>query len=282
VRQFTVVGQSRTWRDGTGPANPLHHPPGGWAEPVSTVVPERHLPLPVPRGAGLTHRGLVRDRNEDAILTDPSGRLWAVADGMGGYGHGEVASDIVIDCLAMIGDGEPAGPALAARLAEANARVRRTAAEAGYGQMGATVVALIVDRAMAHLAWAGDSRAYLFRGRRLRLLTRDHTFVQSLIDRGELSAEEAETHPEAHIVTRAVGGGDQLELDQFDFPLVGGDRLMLCSDGLSRVVYDGAIEQALASAPDPEEAANRLVREALDGGAPDNVSVIVIDIRDGR
>jgi protein phosphatase len=246
---------------------------------ITTVVPMRFQP-PVSFGAGMTHRGRVRDRNEDAILTDPDGRLWAVADGMGGYGHGEVASDIVIDCLETIPDEADPGHALVGRLEEANRRVLATAAERGYGQMGATVVALIVDRAIAHIAWAGDCRAYLLRSGRLRLLTRDHSVVQSLVDRGMLSADEAEGHPEAHIVTRAVGGGEEFDADRIDFPITDGDRLMLCSDGLPRCVYEGAIEQVLATAPDPDAAAGRLMREALDAGAPDNVSIIVVDIRD--
>lgn len=248
---------------------------------ITTVVPSRFFPAPIARGSGLTHRGRVRERNEDAILTDPSGRLWAVADGMGGYGHGDVASDIVIDCLETIGDDENADVALLDRLAEANRRVCHKAAEAGFGQMGATVVAMIIDRGVARLAWAGDSRAYLLRGRRLRMLTRDHTWVQSLVDRGELSPDQVENHPEAHIVTRAIGGAEHVEVDRVDLPLMHGDRLMLCSDGLPRCVYEQTIEAILAAAADAEDAAGLLVREALDNGAPDNVSAIVIDITDG-
>lgn len=251
---------------------------GGGMTGVTTVVPNQRFAMPTVRGAGLTHRGLLRERNEDAILTDPTGRIWAVADGMGGYGHGDVASDMVIDCLETIGDDEDANAALLDRLTEANRRVCQKSTEAGFGQMGATVVALIIDRGMARLAWAGDSRGYLLRGRRLRLLTRDHTLVQSLVDRGELSADDVENHPESHIVTRAVGGADDLEVDRVDLPLVDGDRLLLCSDGLPRCVYETAIEAILDAAPDAEVAAERLLREALECGAPDNVSAIVIDI----
>lgn len=248
---------------------------------ATTVVPvlPQHPPLAV--GAGISHRGMLRDRNEDAILTDLGGTLWAVADGMGGYGHGDVASDIVIDCLETIDDSEAPDAALAARLTEANRRVRRRAAEPGMGQMGSTAVAVIVARAVAHLAWVGDARAYLLRRGRLRLLTRDHTLVQDLVDRGELSPDEAERHPESHIVTRAVGGDDDIDIDQAVQPLVLGDRLLLCSDGLPRAVYDGTVEAILAAAADPAAACDRLVAEALANGAPDNVSVIVIDIREG-
>lgn len=245
--------------------------------PVTRPPP---LAMPRPEGAGLTHRGRVRARNEDAILTDPSGVLWAVADGMGGHGHGDVASDIVIDCLAAIPDGAAwADPeaALLAELRRANALVRERARELGAAHgMGATVVALVIRRALAHLAWAGDSRAYLCRRGAMRLLTRDHTVVQDLLDRGVLGPGEAEGHPESHVVTRAVGGDEALEADVAQAPLLAGDWLLLCSDGLTACLDDGAIARALAEAPSPEEACRRLLIESLEAGAPDNVSVVAV------
>ena len=234
--------------------------------------------MPVAVGAGLTNRGMVREKNEDSILTDPSGVLWAVADGMGGYGNGDVASDIVIDCLAKIPDGVDPGPALVARLKEANRLVLERQNAPGMGRMGSTVVAVLISRAVAHVAWAGDSRAYLLRSGHLRPLTRDHSVVQEMVDRGELSPEEAESHPESHLVTRAVGGGADLEVDLVSVPLAVGDRLLLCSDGLTRCVYEQTVEALLREAAGPEEACQRLVREALDSGAPDNVSAITVQI----
>lgn len=239
------------------------------------------LHLPVARGAGLTHRGMIRERNEDSILTDPSGTLWAVADGMGGYGHGDVASDIVIDCLADIPDDADPAAALVSRIEAANEAVLATARSRGLGRMGSTVVALMIQRAIAYVAWAGDSRAYLLRNGKLRPITRDHTVVQDMVDRGELSTHEAEDHPESHVITRAVGGADEIEVDSVALPLFHGDRLLLCSDGLPRCVYEGAIEAHLAAAASPEAACQALIREALDNGAPDNVSVIVIDLAEG-
>jgi protein phosphatase len=246
-----------------------------------TNVPERRRRLPVVRGAGLTHRGQVRAQNEDSILTDPSGLLWAVADGMGGYGHGDIASDIVIDCLAAIDDDADPAAALLAQIEAANRAVLDRAARDGLGQMGSTVVALMLQRAIAHVAWVGDARAYLCRGGRLRLLTRDHTVVQDLVDRGVLTGDEAESHPESHIVTRAVGGGTVIEIDRVALPVFAGDRLLLCSDGLPRCVYEDVIAAQLANAAGPEAACEGLVREALANGAPDNVSVIVIDLAEG-
>ncbi len=245
-------------------------------------VPTTRVPLapqpPVAWGAGMTHRGVVRTRNEDAILTDPEGVVWAVADGMGGHGHGDVASDLVVDCLAEMPDGPDPAAALLDSLDRANRAVIARQADPGMARMGATVVAVVIDRAVAHVAWAGDSRAYLLRRGRLRLLTRDHTLVQDLVDSGAIGPEEAEGHPESHIVTRAVGGDDVLEAEIVHVPLTAGDRLLLCSDGLTKVVYDGTTEAILAEAPTPEEACARLLKAALDNGAPDNVSAIVITV----
>lgn len=246
-----------------------------------TVVPGQNQRMPVAVGAGLTNRGMVRERNEDSILTDPTGALWAVADGMGGYGNGDVASEIVIDCLAQIPDGVDPGPALVARLQEANGLVLQRQRSAGMGRMGATVVAVLISGAVAHVAWVGDSRAYLLRGGRLRPLTRDHSVVQEMIDRGELSPAEAERHPESHVITRAVGGGAELDVDLISVPLAIGDRLLLCSDGLTRCVYEQTVEALLRDAASPEDACQKLVREALDSGAPDNVSTIAVHIREG-
>lgn len=248
---------------------------------ATTVIPAATDRLAVARGVGLTHRGLVRERNEDAILTDPTGRLWAVADGMGGYGHGDVASDIVIDSLETIDDADDPAEALATRLAAANEIMRGRAAEPGMGPMGATVVAAIVTGTRAEIAWAGDSRAYLFHDGQFRQLTRDHSVVQDLVDRGELSPEAAEHHPQAHVVTRAVGGDDAFEVEQVSVPLAVGDRLLLCSDGLTRSVDELAIAGHLTTAVAPGEACRVLVHAALDAGAPDNVSVIVVDIGEG-
>ncbi|NJM82349.1 MAG: serine/threonine-protein phosphatase [Tabrizicola sp.] len=241
-----------------------------------TVIPPAEAPRLRGEGAALTHRGCVRDRNEDSIITDPTGKLWAVADGMGGYGYGDVASDIVMDCLSRISDDAEPITALVTELDHANQTVRARARELSVAQMGSTVVAMILSQGRAHIAWVGDSRAYLFRRGNLRLLTRDHSLVQDMVDQGSLSPEDAERHPEANIVTRAIGGDETLEPDSMTVPVFRGDRLMLCSDGLTRAVYEQEIADALAVAPDPAAACTALMRKALDAGAPDNVSIIVI------
>jgi PPM family protein phosphatase len=187
----------------------------------------------------------------------------------------------VIDCLAKIPDEADPGPALVARLKEANRLVVARQRAPGMARMGSTVVAMLIARAVAHVAWVGDSRAYLLRGGHLRPLTRDHSVVQEMIDRGELSPLAAESHPESHMVTRAVGGGEELEVDLVSVPLAVGDRLLLCSDGLTRCVYEQTVEALLREAIGPEDACQRLLREALDSGAPDNVSAIAVLIREG-
>lgn len=246
----------------------------------TTVVPKSPLRHLIAEGSGLTHRGCVRSRNEDAILTDPTGKLWAVADGMGGYGQGDVAADIVIDHLELIPDSDGAA-SLVARLTAANAAVRKRAIASGAGQIGATAVAMMIQDALAHVAWVGDCRAYLYRHGHLRMLTRDHTVVQTLIDLGQLTADAALTHPEKHVVTRAVGGADEIEVDLVSLPVFAGDRLLICSDGLAACVGAPQLTQALAAAPTPYEACLSLLRGALDNGAPDNVSVIVVDMAEG-
>jgi protein phosphatase len=229
----------------------------------------------------MTHSGLVREKNEDSILTDPSGTLWAVADGMGGYGNGDVASDIVIECLSTVPDDALAGPALQTRLEEANKRIREHSLKACTGNIGATVVAMMIQNSVAHLAWVGDCRAYLMRSRQLRLLTHDHTVVQDLVDQGLISDAGREAHPEAHVVTRAVGFGETVEIDTRAVPLVPGDRLLLCSDGLTACIGDQEIADTLSVGARPEAISRQFITAALEAGAPDNVSVIGVFARQG-
>jgi protein phosphatase len=233
-------------------------------------------------GAGSSHRGLVRDANEDAILTDPTGVLWAVADGMGGYGHGDLAADVVIDTLARLPHGDAGRALIGAALREADADVRRRAEADGLGPIGATVVVLMIDGGRAVVGWAGDSRAYMLRHGSLAPLTRDHSLVQELIDRAEISRAEAEGHPQAHVVTRAIGVGEQAAPEFAEFALQAGDTLLLCSDGLTRCLPDDEITALLAAACDPDDACRALIEATLARGAPDNVSAVVVTIGGAR
>lgn len=243
----------------------------------TTRVPRPPRPALVARGAGLSHPGCQREANEDAILTDPSGALWAVADGMGGYGNGALAADIVIDQLARLPHGIP-GDAVAGALMAANDAVRARARADGIASMGATVVAALIDDGRATIFWAGDSRAYLARGESLAPLTRDHSVVQELVDLGRLARTEARAHPQGHVVTRAVGAAERLDVDRAEAALGPRDRLLLCSDGLTACVPEPQIARVLAAAARPEDACRHLVEAALEHGAPDNVSVIVVGI----
>ncbi len=229
-------------------------------------------------GAGLTHRGLVREVNEDALLTDPTGVLWAVADGMGGHGHGDLAADLVVEALMRLPHGEGGPPPLVDALRAADADVRARARAEALGEIGATVVALLIAGARATVAWAGDSRAYLLRDGALAPLTRDHSLVQELVDRGALSPAEAADHPQSHVVTRAIGGGGDSRPDITELAIRAGDLFLLCSDGLTRCLPEPEIAAVLSGDHEPEGACQRLIEGALARGAPDNVTVVVLRV----
>jgi len=235
----------------------------------------------VASGAGSTHPGCARTLNEDALLTDPTGALWAVADGIGGLGHGDLAADIVIDALTRVPHGAAGPEPLATALAGAHAAVRAHAAAAALGTIGATVVAALIGGEAATIGWAGDSRCYLKRGGALAQVTRDHSVVQDLVADGRLDPSQVEAHPEAHVITRAIGATDDFEPEYESVPLEAGDRLLLCSDGLTRCVGDAEIAAILDRMPAPADAVQALVAAALARGAPDNVSVVVVGLADG-
>lgn len=227
----------------------------------------------------MTHRGTVRDINEDAILTDPdTGTLWAIADGMGGYGHGDIASDIVTQRLAMVEDEAAPIAGLRQSLFQANSLIQAHSAQPGMSRMGATVVATMLRDAVAHIVWAGDCRAYLVRQRHMKLLTHDHTVVQDLVDQGLLASQDKESHPDAHVVTRAVGYEHEVEIDAVSVPVIPGDLMLLCSDGLGTCLGDQEILGHLTGAETPDAQCQALVQACLTRGAPDNVSVICIDV----
>ena len=245
-----------------------------------TRIPDFAPKALVTTGWGKTHVGLVRKINEDALLLDPAGSLWAVADGMGGYGHGDVAADIVTECLSEISTFDDPRIAINAGITKANARIFDRSSAPGWGAMGATVVALYLDLQAEQfvIGWAGDSRIYRLRDGALTMLSHDHSLVQEMVDAGSLDARAAEDHPQSHVVTRAVGAEPRVDVSFGDGLLRDGDVYMLCSDGLSRCVTDDNLREILASSIDPEESCDRLIDAALAEGAPDNVSVIVVHL----
>ncbi|MFT8247011.1 PP2C family protein-serine/threonine phosphatase [Roseomonas sp. BN140053] len=223
-----------------------------------------------------THVGTVRSRNEDAVVERPDLGLWAVADGAGGHGAGDVASAAVAQSLDSIPPGLSAAELLAQlrlRLLAVHASLQAQAAALGPGRVIATTVVAMLAR-NGHFAclWAGDSRAYLLRDGVMRRITRDHSLVQEMVDRGELSEAEAESHPQANIILRAVGAGGELELDKVSGRISPGDTFLLCSDGLFKAVSEKAIAELMRAG----QGATALIEAGLAGGARDNISAVAL------
>jgi serine/threonine protein phosphatase PrpC len=231
------------------------------------------------RSACVSHVGLARKVNEDSVLAKPEIGLWAIADGMGGYGGGDVASRAVVDALETLAPNPSAAELLGEfeqSIMRVNAHLRALSLSRRAAVIGTTLVALMIHRGHFACVWCGDSRAYLRRGDELSRVSRDHSEVQELIDRGLLGEEEARTWPRRNVVTRALGANDQAELDLIDGPIFTGDRFLLCSDGLTGHVRDEEIA-ALIAEGEPQKACDDLLHLTLDRGARDNVSIIVVD-----
>lgn len=238
-----------------------------WGQPMGFIVATR------------THVGLVRKLNEDALLAQSGRSLWAVADGMGGHHAGEVASAMVVNALGALSAGSDAQK-LAVDAMAAVQQVNSHLIEMSRQQfenrtIGSTVVALAADRGSYVCFWAGDSRAYLLRDDGVSQLTRDHSLVQDLVDVGILNAVEAESHPNANVITRAVGVADQLKIDSVTGDVRAGDTFLIASDGLTRCVDLNRLGAEVGN-DDLEAAADRLLGLALAEGAPDNVTFVII------
>jgi serine/threonine protein phosphatase PrpC len=242
-------------------------------------VQDRPVTL-VLRYSARSDRGLVRQNNQDSVYAGP--RLLALADGMGGHAAGEVASKLVIAALVPLDDDEP-GDDLLGELAEATAQgndaiTELVGEEPDLDGMGTTLTAVLFAGSRLGMVHVGDSRAYLFRDGVLTQITRDDTFVQSLIDEGRITEDEAASHPQRSLLLRALTGHD-VEPSLTVREARSGDRYLLCSDGLSGVVSAETIADAL-TIPDPQGCADRLIELALKGGGPDNVTCIVADVVD--
>jgi serine/threonine protein phosphatase PrpC len=227
--------------------------------------------------SGLTHEGLVRSANEDAHLLRNDVGLWAVADGMGGHENGQWAAATIVAALArapFTGDFGADVGVVEAAMAEANSTIREQAEKIGK-RMGSTTVVLMADGRRFACLWVGDSRIYRLRGDTLERLTRDHTQVQEMVDKGILSAAEADDHPMGHVLSRAVGVEEPLRLDVIDGELDAGDVFLLCSDGLSGVIAEEDIRKALTET-DSRSAARQLMEKTMSEGAPDNVTLITV------
>jgi PPM family protein phosphatase len=226
--------------------------------------------------------GLLREGNEDSAYAGP--RLLAVADGMGGHAAGEVASAVAIAALADLDDEMPASElqiALSTAVAHANQILHEmVSADPSIGGMGTTLTAMLWSGSKVALCHIGDSRAYVLSGDEFRQITHDHTLVQSLVDDGRISPDEAATHPQRSLLLRALDGTSEAEPDLSIREAHLGDRYLLCSDGLSGVVSEETLHQTLAAVAEPEEAVRQLVELAIRGGGPDNITCIVADVVD--
>ena len=242
------------------------------------------MPLLELQPFGVTHAGKVRQNNEDALLVGEGEdeTLFVVADGIGGFEAGEVASSLAVDVLKDLQPDEP----FKAAIGEANRRI----VAAGRGDeklsgMGTTVVAIRFGgkqgEPVAEVAHVGDSRAYLMRGGDMNPITEDHSLVAELVRSGDLTRDQAAEHPQKNLITRALGADEEVDVDTATLPIEAGDRILLCSDGLSDMVSEAGISEILADSPDdPERAARVLLSAALDAGGNDNITVVVVDVKE--
>lgn len=228
----------------------------------------------------ITDTGLVRDLNEDRYLSRsmPKGGLWLVADGMGGYEAGEVASSLIVEKMQTVGIPTSISDMHArvtARLYRANADLLDYSAAHGGGIVGSTFVGLLIHEREYRCLWLGDSRLYLVRLGRLQQISRDHSEVMELVDKGVLSAEEAMNSPRRNVITRAVGAHSDIEVDAVYGRVDADDCFVLCSDGLTAHCSNDEIVRAVHGRS-AKEAARILVGLALERGGTDNVTVVVV------
>lgn len=227
--------------------------------------------------AALTDVGRVRAHNEDSVLAEPP--LFVVADGLGGHEAGEVASHIAVETVRDHAPRRADAPALARAVKAANKEVLRAAKE-GVGRtgMGTTMTAAIVEGAHISIAHVGDSRAYLLTGGELRQITNDHSMVADMMRRGQLTEADARIHPNRSVITRALGTDAEMTADPYEIEANAGDRLLLCSDGLTGMLEDARIAEILRAHRDPGAAAAELIAAANEAGGHDNISVVLVDI----
>ena len=237
-------------------------------------------PLRKYRYTAQTHVGLKRKVNEDSVLALPEHDIWLVADGMGGHDAGDFASRLIADAVAMIPLGlDPAARMHALRDAIQNAHkaIRAEAAARGGGTIGSTVAALIMANQHFVGLWAGDSRIYRLRDGHIEMLSEDHSAVAEYVLAGKMTWDEAEHHPHSNAITRAVGVGEELEIDKIRGDTEPGDRFLICSDGLTKYATFQILEDVLGSTP-LETVGDQLIQIALTGGGADNMTAVVIDV----
>lgn len=232
------------------------------------------------RYAAETNPGVVRDHNEDIFFADADMNLWFVADGMGGHQGGEVASEIA---RSTISESVKSGISLSDAIQKTHREIIAAGEKgAGFPGMGCTVVALQVDGQNYSVEWVGDSRAYLWDGDHLRRISRDHSFVQQLIDQGQISKKEAIAHPKKNLVTQALGVVDleSVVVDRITGEFHRDDQILLCSDGLTDEVPDDQIENILKESTSEQDAVENLLEAALNHGGSDNITIVYVSAPD--
>ena len=224
-----------------------------------------------------TDIGYVRDHNEDSLIIIPP--LFAVADGMGGHEAGEIASEITVNTLAELAPSHLDAEELTAAVEAANYNVMK-APRQGIGRdgMGTTLTAAMLEGERLLIAQVGDSRAYLLHKGHLQQITRDHSLMADLIEAGQITPEEARVHPNRSVITRAIGSDIHMRPDIYELNVDAGDRILLCSDGLSSMISNNAIESIMRRQSDAQHCADELVTAALENGGADNVTVVVADV----
>ena len=238
---------------------------------------DQRLPQWRLQSAARTHIGKVRTVNEDRILDCPDQRLWAVADGMGGHSRGDRAATGVVRALASLTTHAITSRAIGTALNAANDEIL---AHSLQGETcGSTVAGLHIDCGLCTLFWAGDSRIYRLRRGRLQLLSHDHSYVQQLVDADVIKPQDARSHPQANVITRAVGISPNLEIDYAVCELVDGDQFLLCSDGLSSMIDDRTIGMLMGRGV--QATAEGLIESALAAGGADNISLILVHAQGG-
>lgn len=226
-----------------------------------------------------TNVGMVRKINEDSIMSNPDVGIWAVADGMGGYEAGDVASKMIVSAFEDIAKHEYLSSFVddvENKIIDSNHRILEYSEIMHDGRtLGSTVISLLIKGQVGVCLWAGDSRLYLLRNNQLQQVSRDHSHVQELLDNGTITEEEAINHPDSNVITRAVGTSQEIYVDIKAFNVQLGDTFLLCSDGLYNAVSEDDIEHHMRSR-DTDDSVKQMIVKSLENGAPDNVSIVMV------